>query len=241
MSTYYQGCCYEFLPRLAEQSVDLILSDFPYGTTQAECDRKLDLGVIWAHFQRVLKPRGNVVLFASQPFTTELVNSNPRWFRYADVWDKRLPCGSLNCRRRTLRVHEDILVFYPKPGTYNPQMRTGVHRKKGGGGTKDSPAYGKADAVSNHNDQYYPTSIWSFSNADLRNKLHPFQKPLDLCRALIRTYSNPGDVVLDPCMGVGSTLLAAKLEDRIGYGCELDPGFYDVAMRRLGVNAEVLA
>lgn len=229
------GDCLTMMDEIEGSTIDLILCDLPYGTTACKWDSVIPLEPLWAQYQRVLKPRGVVVLTASQPFTTTLVASNRKWFRYEDVWDKIGTTGYLDANRRPLRRHESILIFSPRGRTtYNPQMGQGKAYcfKRGGGAS----IYRQHERVWSRNEgTRYPTSIVSISNANgLRiGKVHPTQKPVELGRYLIRTYSNPGDAVLDNAMGVGSFGVAALMEGRSFTGIEKDPGYFALAEQRL--------
>ena len=233
--TLMLGDCLERMGEIADGSVDLIAADLPYGTTACKWDVVIPFEPLWAHYRRVLKPRGAVVLTASQPFTSMLVMSNREWFRFDDVWDKVGTTGFLDARRRPLRRHEAVLVFSPiGKFTYNPLMRKGVFRKKGD--STGSDCYGAHAPVATFNDQYFPTSIVEFSNSDQVNKVHPTQKPVALFEYLLKTYSNPGDLVLDNTMGSATTLVAAINTDRRAIGIEKDEAIYATAERRIAAH-----
>jgi site-specific DNA-methyltransferase (adenine-specific) len=229
------GDCLERMGEVADGSVDLILADLPYGTTACKWDTIIPFEPLWAHYRRILKPRGAVVLTASQPFTSMLVMSNRKWFRYSLVWDQRCPTGHLNAKKMPLRVHQDIAVFSPSTlgrGTYRPIMRAGAHRVKGSGG-RTSECYGSYKNLAVSSDAYYPTSIVVAANGNWAGKVHPTQKPVALGSYLIRTYSNPRDAVLDNTMGSGSFGVSAVEEGRSFIGIERDPGYFAIAERRL--------
>lgn len=226
------GDCLELMSKIPDASVDMVFCDLPYGCTHNDWDVKIDLDALWGGYHRVCKKNAAIILTAVQPFTTDLVNSNRKEFRYSLVWDKKAPVGFLNAHRMPLRVHEDILVFYQKLPVYHPQMRTGKMREKGTKYTSDGTRnYGKFHATKNTNDQYFPTSIIEISNANRGGKTHPTQKPVDLMRYLIRTYSDPDSVILDNCMGSGSTGVAAVLEGRSFIGIEMSDEYFDAASR----------
>lgn len=231
------GDCLELLPGLATGSVDLVVCDLPYGQTRNRWDSRIDLGRLWPEIWRVCKKSAAVVLFAQGMFTAHLMQSQPKAWRYNLVWDKHLPVGFLNARRMPLRVHEDVCVFYRELPTYNPQKTCGHARKTAvrTHGT-DTANYGRADAVSAYDStERYPTSILSFC-ADRSGKWarrHPTQKPVDLLRWLVRTYSGEGETVLDCCMGSGSTGVAALAEGRRFIGMELDDAYFELASERI--------
>lgn len=219
-------------------SVDLVLADLPYGTTKARWDSIIPLGPLWDQYRRILKPRGAVVLTACQPFTSTLVTSNRKWFRFDDVWDKVRTTGFLDAKRRPLRRHESIVLFAPTGRfTYNPQMRTGVLRSKNGPGRQSDLYGGYHSMPGRRSDQYYPTSIIVESSGSERGKVHPTQKPLGLMEYLVRTYSNVGDLVVDNAMGSGTTGVAALNLGRRFLGIERDPGYFDGAVARIGSAA----
>lgn len=220
----YEGDCLEVLPRLTAGSVDLILCDLPYGTTQNKWDSVIDLDRLWTEYRRVLKPNGVVVLTAQGIFTARLMLSNEAWFKYKIVWEKSKPTNFLNAKKQPLRKHEDICVFYAKPPTYNPQMRPGSPYDKGVRKNQLSGSYG--DFQPSHvrsSGERYPSDVVYFKTAESepeKNVWHPTQKPVDLGRYLVRTFSNEGDLVLDNAFGSGSFLVAAALEKRRFIGIE---------------------
>ena len=188
---------------------------------------------MWEQLKRVIKPNGAIVMTACQPFTSALVMSNPRMFKYCWVWNKKQGGNPLNAKRQPLRVTEDIVVF--NSGGYIPQMRTGRMRKKGGINKQpETTGAVNLDYVS-YSDQYYPTNILDFPNcANKKYLVHPTQKPVALMEYLIRTYTNEGESVLDFTMGSGTTGVACKNLGRDFIGIELDQGYYDIAQQRIG-------
>ena len=233
-SALFQGDCLDIMPLIPDKSVQLILADLPYGTTRAKWDSVLDLNKLWIEYERIMTDSCAVVLFGSQPFTSDLIYSNKKLFKYSLVWDKKMKVGMMNCKRMPLRQHEDICVFYRKQPTYNPQMTKGRMRNKKIQPTKDFEVYGQITPIDNVNDLYYPSSILEFSNANQKIKTHTTQKPLDLMKYLIKTYSNENDMVLDNTMGSGTTCLAAKELNRKFIGIEKEPKYYEIACRRCG-------
>lgn len=224
VNTLFEGDCLELLKRVPAASVNLILCDLPYGTTQNRWDSVIDLNRLWAEYRRVLKPNGVVVLTSQGIFTAKLILSNETWFKYKIVWEKSKPTNFLNAKKQPLRKHEDVCVFYGKPPTYNPQMRAGQPYDKGIRKNQLSGSYGDFQpAHVRSNGERYPSDIIYFKTAESeaeRQVWHPTQKPVELGRYLVRTYSNEGDVVLDNAFGSGSFLVAAALEKRRFIGME---------------------
>lgn len=223
------GDCMEILPHLPDASIDLILCDLPYGVTDCAWDRKLPLQKLFSEYRRLLAPRGAIVLTATQPFTTDLVNACRDWFRYDLVWDKSSPVGYLNANRMPLRRHESILVFYPKLPVYHPQFSAGrpYHRK--GGESKRGGVYRATKVLEATNPgRRHPTSILEFpreTNGGKKRLYHPTQKPVALFEFLVNSYTEPGAVVLDNCIGAGTTALACIATSRHFIGIEKDPLF----------------
>ena len=236
--TLHHGDCLEILPTLAEGSVDLVLTDPPYGTTACKWDSVIPFEPMWRELKRAAKAKAAIVLFGSQPFTSALIMSNPRLFRYEFAWDKvNRNTGSLNANRMPLKRHENLLVFYSELPQYNPQMSEGkpyvAHNTRGHGKHTE---YGHAsdDRTTVNRGTRYPSSVLSFP-ADIKTEmgLHPTQKPVDLLRYLIRTYTQEGETVLDFTMGSGSTGVAALLENRKFIGIEKDENYFNIAKSRI--------
>lgn len=223
-NSLFEGDCLELLRHVPTDSVDLILCDLPYGTTQNRWDSVIDLDQLWIEYRRVLKSNGVVVLTAQGIFTAKLILSNEDWFKYKIVWEKSKPTNFLNAKKQPLRKHEDVCVFYAKPPTYNPQMRPGAAYDKGVRKNQLSGSYGDFQpAHVRSNGDRYPADIVYFKTAESepeRSVWHPTQKPVELGRYLVRTYSNEGDVVLDNAFGSGSFLVAAAMEKRRFIGIE---------------------
>jgi site-specific DNA-methyltransferase (adenine-specific) len=217
-------------------SIDLILTDLPYGATQCKWDSPIDLDRFWPLAWRVLKPAGTVVHFGAQPFTSRLISSAYADFRYVWIWEKPKATGHLNAKKQPLRAHEDIIVFYRQLGIYNPQFTAGEpYKGTARPASKTTAHYSEYGAAREDNPGIrYPRSVLRFSHAlgKKEQKVHPTQKPVELLRYLVRTYSNPGDWILDPCEGAGSTGAAAALEDRNYIGIELDTDMSQHARRR---------
>ena len=242
MIQLYNGDCLEVMPaHVADHSVDLIVCDPPYGTTTINWDKTLPLDALWAEYRRVLKPTGTVILFGSQPFTSDLVVSNRKWFKYCLVWDKN-KCGSPGLAKiRPMKTHEDIVVFAPSRTTYNPQMEAGEPYQR-----KSKRAEGYAPRCNEHGYGFkplaeivnagtrYPKSVLKIPrDFSAQQQIHPTQKPVALMKWLILTYSNPGDTVLDNTMGVGATGMAAKETGRNFVGIELGPKYFALAQERI--------
>jgi site-specific DNA-methyltransferase (adenine-specific) len=234
------GDCLERMDLIPNGSVDLILADPPYGTTACKWDAVIPFEPMWKQAWRVLKPNGAAVFTASQPFTSALVMSQIEAFKYDWSWDKANPSGHLNAKKMPLRRHEDVLVFSKGGVTYNPCMRTGKFRKKGGRKDKDDQVYGKCAGEGVFNDQYYPTSILEISNAAKAGKVHPTQKPVALMEYLIRTYTNEGEMVLDFTMGSGTTGVACMNTGRRFIGIERDEGYFKIAQKRIETAMGIL-
>ena len=235
-----KGDCLERMKEIPDGSVDLILTDPPYGTTACKWDSVIPLEPMWEQLKRIIKPDGVIVLTASQPFTTVLIASNISAFRHNLVWDKVSPTGHLNAKKKPMLRHEDIVVFSKtKHGvfTYNPQMRKGAYRNKSPKRSTDN-VKGRCYGVVNHtkdnfNDDYYPTSIYELSTANRLDKLHPTQKPVALMEYLIKTYTNEGETVLDFTMGSGTTGVACMNTNRKFIGIERDDKYFDISVKRI--------
>ena len=236
-----QGDCLELMKGIRDKSIDMILCDLPYGTTQNKWDSIIPLGLLWEQYERVIKDNGMICLTSSEPFTNQLINSKPKKFKYYDlVWDKISTTGFLNAKRQPLRRHEQIICFYKKQPTYNPIMevrgkprnKRSYNKKQGDG----DMCYGKFKNIESFNNEYYPTSIIQITNAVQKGKVHPTQKPVALFEYLIKTYTNEGETVLDNCMGSGTTGVACKNLNRIFIGIELDEGYFKIAKERIGVE-----
>lgn len=228
----------EILPSLAATSVDLVLADPPYGKTRCKWDSIISLDDMWVELLRILKPRGAVVLMAAQPFSSLLVFSNLKMFKYDWIWRKPKGTGHLNAKKQPLRDKEDVLVFYRKQPTYNPQMAPGKPYKGRAGKDAESKSsmtdsYGDYTNFRYNNPGHrYPKQVLEFPVVE-RNTLRPTQKPLELMEYLIKTYTNEGDRVLDFCMGSGTTGLACKNTQRSFIGIEKDPRYYAIAKKRI--------
>jgi DNA modification methylase len=233
------GDCIERMAEIADGSVDLVVSDLPYEVTSCKWDVVIPLDSLWVHYRRLLKPSGAIVLTTCQPFTSMMVMSNPEWFRFEIIWDKVVSTGFMHANKRPLRRHENILVFSPGRVTYNPKMTEGepyrfARKPRIAKVLCEKRANITEWTTVNHGTRY-PTSIISISNAKCKNQenLHPTQKPVPLFDYLIRSYSNPGDLVLDNAMGSGTTIISAVDADRRAIGIENDPEMFAIAEKRI--------
>ena len=233
-ATLIQAECLEAMKHLPTGSVDMVLCDLPYGTTQNKWDSVIPFDALWEQYKRVCK--GPVVLTASQPFTSAVVMSNPEWFRHEWVWEKNKASGHLNAKRRPMRAHEDILVFARTQPAYNPQMTDGHRPGNYAKRASQSSNYGAAGSTEyGGSTQRYPRSVLQFPvvNNDDPNKTHPTQKPVALMEYLIRTYTERGQVVLDNTMGSGTTGVACINTGRRFIGIEREANYFDIACERV--------
>ena len=231
-----KGDCLELMKDVPDCSVDMVLCDLPYGTTRCKWDVQIPFDKLWEQYDRIVKENGAIVLFAAEPFASLLRLSNIKNYKYDWVWDKVKGTGFLNAKKQPMRNHELLCVFYRKQCVYNPQKTTGHIKKKSFRPVYlQTPVYG---AMRNGNayesTERYPLSIQVFSTDTQKSALHPTQKPVSLCEYLIRTYTNPGDTVLDNCMGSGTTGIACVRTGRNFIGMELDEGYFQIASERIG-------
>ena len=245
MIELYNDDCLRIMPRVAEKSIDLIVCDLPYGVTANRNDIVIPFAPLWKEYERIIKDNGCIALFAQGLFYVDLVNSKRELFRYDLIWDKILTSGFLNANKMPLRQHEQIAIFYKELPTFNPQFSKGnpVHNKG---------VLWKTKEINNNNYQTYfsmqtpksddkfPKSIVSFQKPHPSRAYHPTQKPVELLEYLIRTYSNEGDLILDNCMGSGTTGVACKRLNRNFIGIELDKGYFDVARQRIDSTTKAL-
>ena len=227
-----KGNCITLLKDLKEDSIDMILVDLPYGTTACKWDSIIPLELLWKEYNRVCKENGAMVFTSAQPFTTTLAQSNLKNLRYSLVWEKPNGTNPFQASIMPLKKHEDILVFYRKLPTYNPQMTTGKAYKWNStrsGGEAGSITQSKETPIDNKGTRY-PSSVLHFKQ---ERGLHPTQKPVPLMEWLIRTYTNEGDVVLDNTMGSGTTGVACKNTNRKFIGMEQDTDYYNITKKRL--------
>jgi len=221
----FEGDCLDIMEHLPDGCVDMVLCDLPYGTTQNQWDSVIPLDKLWPLYRRVVKRNGAIVLTSQGIFTAKLIISNENDFKYKFIWEKSKPTNFLNSKKQPLRKHEDICVFYRQQPTYNPQMSVGKPYSKGVRKSQLTGSYGdfKPVLVQNDSGLRYPTDIVQFNTPESEHGghvWHPTQKPVELGRYLIRTFTNPGDIVLDNTFGSGSFLVAALMESRNFIGIE---------------------
>ena len=227
---------------IPDKSIDAIICDLPYGTTACKWDSVIPFEPLWAQYKRIIKDNGAIVLFASQPFTSTLVMSNTKWFKYEFIWEKSMPSGMATSAFMPMKYHENIVVFYNKKPTYNKIMAERSEAGKVRAKTSICGAY-KSNHV-NLNQQttkqydvekVNPKSILKFSSVPNAKgyKLHPTQKPVALMEYLVKTYTNQGDTVLDNCMGSGTTGVACKNLGRKFIGIEQDANYFEIAKNRI--------
>jgi site-specific DNA-methyltransferase (adenine-specific) len=230
-----QGDCLEVMKEIPDGSVDMVLADPPYGTTACKWDTVIDLPLMWEQLKRVIKPNGAIVMTASQPFTSALVMSNPKMFKYCWVYQKTIGTNPMLAKKQPLRKHEDVAVFYQGQPTYIPQMEMGKpyvdSARESGLDAINKGVRGMKKAIQNTGTRY-PSSVQKFSNGNNGN-VHPTQKPVALMEYLIRTYTNEGETVLDFAMGSGTTGAAAKNLNRKFIGIELDEEYFNIAKDRI--------
>lgn len=232
--------CEEGMKRMPKGCVDMIFCDPPYGNTAAKWDKRIDLDVLWNHFLRIIKPNGAIIFTSMEPYASEIIISQPDIFRYDLIWDKVGVTGFLNANKRPLRRHEHILVFYKEQPTYNPQKYAGKPYSKTR--TKIAEVYQHVrGSTINIDGLMHPTSIVTIPKASCigsnqqrkQNSINTTQKPVKLLRYLILTYTNPGDLVFDPCMGSHTTAVAAIKEGRKYFGFETDTRQCELGGRRV--------
>lgn len=238
----YLGDCFDVMQSIEDKSINLILSDPPYGVTKCSTDVSFPLDLLWVFYKRIIKDNGVIVLFGQGKFSAKLILSNEKMYRYSLVWDKgRRGSGFLNARIMPLRNHEDILIFYKKTPVYNPQFSVGeplhgMGKKYKEGGVKNNN-YGYFKSGENPSAERvgdtkkYPLSILRFDKP--HPPIHPTQKPITLGRYLVRTYTNEGDLMLDNFCGSGSFILSAILENRMFIGIEKDQRYYNMSIKRM--------
>lgn len=229
----WEGDCLQLMKDIPSQSVDMVLCDLPYGTTNCRWDSVLPASMLWQQYFRIC--RGAIVLFAQTPFDKALGMSNIQNLRYEWIWEKTHSTGHLNAKKAPMKAHENILVFYEKQPTYNP-IKTTEHPRKAAVKRGDkTPIYGEQvfTAMSYDSTERYPRSVITFPSDKQTSNIHPTQKPVALCEYLIRTYTNEGDTVLDNCMGSGSTGIACFNTGRKFIGIERDPAYFAAAKERI--------
>ena len=236
------GDCLEEMAEIPDGSIDLVLTDPPYGTTACKWDSIIPLELMWEQLKRVIKPNGAIVMMASQPFTTTLIASNMKMFKYCWVWDKKVGSNLFQAKKAPLKVHEDITVFgenilyYPKMTEKEKPQKQGTYRRTDDGSdvTNKEAKNKLAGKIYTHS---YPKTIQTFAKEKrTQNQYHPTQKPVALMEYLIKTYTNEGETVLDFTMGSGTTGVACKNLNRNFIGIELDQTYFDIATKRINEN-----
>ncbi|PRS47590.1 cytosine methyltransferase [Bacillus sp. MZGC1] len=227
--------CLEGMKLIPDKSIDMILCDLPYGTTQCKWDEIIPFEPLWEQYKRVIKENGAIVLTASQPFTSSLIMSNPKWFKYCWYWNKVRGVGHLNAKKQPLKSIEEICVFYKKQTKYHPQMRERVKPRQSKNRSTQQ-VYGKSQDVFEGEvlDKRYPINILTYSKSNQKDfMLHPTQKPVELFEYLIKTYTSENEIVLDNCMGSGTTAVACENLNRQWIGFETESEYIEIANKRL--------
>ena len=227
----YNGDCLEIMKQIENKSIDAIICDLPYGSTQCKWDTIIPFDKLWGQYNRIIKTNGAIVLFGAEPLSSLLRVSNIKNFKYDWIWDKKKAPNFRGVKSQPLIPYEVISVF--NTNTYNPQMTKGKMRQKGGYYSEHEQAL-SSGTKAKINDEYYPKAILEFTKADNKDsKLHPTQKSLDLMEYLIKTYTNEGDTILDNCMGSGTTGVACINTNRNFIGIEMDAKYFEIAKKRI--------
>jgi len=224
----FEGDCLDIMPLLPDNSINMVLCDLPYGTTQNNWDSVIPLNRLWQEYERIIKARGIIVLTSHGIFTAKLIMSNPNLFKYKIVWVKSKSTNFLNAKKQPLRKHEDICIFYKKQPSYNPQKSPGLPFDKGFRKNQLTGSYGDFNSVEVKSDgDRYPNDVIYFKTSESEGGVfHPTQKPVELGRYLIKTFTEPGDIILDNACGSGSFLVSAVLENRRFIGIEKNQETY---------------
>ena len=237
-----KGDCLELMKDIPDGSVDMILADLPYGTTACKWDTIIPFEPLWEQYKRIIKPNGAIVLTASQPFTSALVMSNPKMFKYEWIWQKSRPTGFFTAKKMPMKIHENILVFYKKQPTYNPiktqALESKIDKRKTLNPTFSNYLGVKKNRVADTG-MRYPLSIQSVASISQKGQ-HPTQKPVALFEYLIKTYTNEGDLVLDNVAGSGTTGVAAQNLNRNFILMEKEPEYVEIIKQRLELNKKQL-
>lgn len=236
MINLLHGDCLELIKTIPDSSIDAIITDPPYGTTACKWDAVIPFELMWKELNRIVKDNSAIIFTASQPFTSALIMSNPKMFKYTWIWEKSKATGYLNSKIRPMVAHEDIIVFCKNKPNYYPQMTQGEPYNKGTA-LRNTNVYGnqKITTVKNDDGLRYPRSVQYFKTAESEGKVyHPTQKPITLMSYMIKTYTQENDTVLDFTMGSGTTGVACKNLNRSFIGIELDKNYFDIATERIG-------
>lgn len=229
--------CIEKMKDLPEKSIDMIFTDLPYGQTRNEWDKVIDIEELWKEFKRVIKDNGCIALWSQEPFTSQLIISNPKMFRYKWIVEKGNATGFLNARRMPMKAYEEIVIFYKHLPTYNPQKTTGHERKvstaEHNRNSKKSTNYNAYEKPTYDSTERFPRDIVKFKWDKQKSALHPTQKPVEALEYFIKTYTNENDTVLDATMGSGSTGVACINTNRNFIGIEINKEYFDMASKRI--------
>lgn len=237
LNKIYNEDCLEGMKQIPDKSVDMILCDLPYGTTACKWDEIIPFDALWGQYKRIIKDNGAIVLTASQPFTSALVMSNPKMFKYTWVWEKSRAANGIIARHQPLKYHEDVLVFGKGRVTYKPQGVIRVDEEASQGGvSSDIKGNQKRDRKYIKKYTNYPSTIQPFKSEG--KTVHPTQKPVALFEYLIKTYSVEGETVLDNCMGSGTTAVACMNTNRKYIGFELDETYFNLAKERIEMHTK---
>jgi DNA modification methylase len=229
-NSLYLGDCLEIMKSIDNCSIDLVLCDLPYGITTCKWDMPINMDCLWEEYKRIIKPGGAIILTATMPFGARLIMSNPKWFRHEIIWEKDNGSNPFSANKMPMRVHENILVFCEKGTIYNPQKTKGRPYIAKVNGTSFNLIPNKIRIPTINSGYRYPRSIQKFNS---ERGLHPTQKPVSLFEWLINTYSNEENLVLDNCIGSGTTAIAAINTNRRYIGIEKDENIYDIAQERI--------
>ena len=234
LNTIICGDCLEVMPEIADKSIDMILCDLPYGTTACKWDTIIPFEPLWEQYKRIIKDNGAIVLTASQPFTSALVMSNIKMFKYSWVWVKTKASGHLDAKNKPMKKHEDILVFGNKGfPNYYPQGLVDGEFKTGRNVDMTGRVYSQYKNHGTSKKGNYPKTTLEIANPSNKGNLHPTQKPVALFSYLIKTYTNENDIVLDNCSGSGTTAISCLETNRKYICCELDSNYYDISLKRI--------
>ena len=236
----WQGDCLKLMKDIPDKSIDMILCDLPYGITKCKWDSVIPFEPLWEQYNRIIKDKGAILLFGSEPFSSKLRISNLRMYKYDWIWKKTKAQGFLNSKKMPLKDYENICVFYKRLPVYNPQgiIYGNFQNDRKSKYNKGEDIYGKEKEFGISHMSNFPKQIIEFSNPSGKGQLHPTQKPVDLLEYLIKTYTQDGEVILDNCMGSGSTGVACVNTNRKFIGIELDDTYFEIAKERINKAVE---